>query len=420
MICRILLCWSSLQRESSLRADRRHPAVSPARALFSCGSLLVLVLAAYWTVRLAWAERLSASSRLEDRRRAVCLAPLDATFYNRLAEKLEETGSDPLPSLQAAVAADPQNPQWRMSLAQQAELAGDLTAAEQNLLAAARLSRLYQPRYLLAGYYFRRGNADLCIRWSKAALAIAPGNVTPVLNLLGRLLDPPALAAEGLLQPPAIARQFLSFLASQGQPAAAAGLALRLAETGTGQDLPALLGYANQLLAEGDAQDPVELWNALCTRRLLPYDRLDAGGGRPLTNADFRHLPIASGFDWHAEGAGGLSQVRFEGVLRGTFSGDQADDCVVVWQYVPLQPGARYRLLQNLHADDPASAAGLAWRLFYPRGGPVWVPLPGDLTQGFRAPAEVARLALMYRRVPGSTRLTGDFSITGLRLERDP
>ncbi len=369
---------------------------------------------------MAWADRLSASPNLEDRRRAVRLAPLDATLYSRLAEKLQETGGDSLPSLQAAVALDPQNPQWRMSLAQQAEIAGDFPLAEQSLLAATRLSRLFQPKYLLAGYYFRRGNADLCIRWSKAALAIAPGDVSPVLNLLGRLLDAAAMAAEGLRQPPPVARQFLTYLVQQGQSAAAGELARNLAHTCPAADVWAVLGYLNQVLAAGHVADAVEVWNTLCIRRLMPYQPLDAASGQSLTNADFQRAPLAAGFDWHAVGARGLSAVRFEGALRATFSGDQPDDSVVVWQYVPLQPGAGYRLRQVLAAENSSSSSGLQWRLFYPRNAPVWEPLQADLSQGFRAPAAVARLVLMYRRPAGTSRLTGGFSVTGLHLDRVP
>ncbi|HTX36102.1 MAG TPA: hypothetical protein VME43_13825 [Bryobacteraceae bacterium] len=337
-----------------------------------------------------------------------------------MAEVLEVTGDDALPSLRAAVALDPDNPQWCMSLGQQAELAGDLELAERSLLAAARLSRQYQPKYLLAGYYFRRGNADLCIRWSNAALAIAPGDVTPVLNLLGQLLDPQTMVAEALRQPPVVARQFLIFLSGHNEIKAAGRLARRLAQTGTAEDLPVLLGYTDELLALGYASDAVELWNLLSQRHLIPYEPLDGTAGRSLTDADFQHPPSGNGFDWHVEGAPGVTAVRFAGALRATFSGDEADDCVVAWEYLPLEPGREYQLRQTVQAEDAPSAAGLRWHLFYPKNGPVWAPLEADLSHGFRAPAGVARLALMYRRAPGSTRLTGDIAVTGLRLDRMP
>ena len=380
----------------------------------------MLAVAAYWAVRLAWADHLSAGPRVEDRRRAVLLAPLDATFYSRLAEKLGEEGGNPLPGLEAAARLDPDNPEWRTRLGQQAELAGDLGIAEGSLAAAARLSRQYQPKYLLAGYYLRRGNADLCIRWSQAALAVAPGDVTPVLNLLANLWDGQTMAADGIREPRTVARQILTFLARRGQTAAAGSLAQHLAETATDEDLPVLLDYTNQLLDQGHGLDAARIWNLLCARRRLPYSPLDVAGGRSLTNADFRRFPLGSGFDWRVENGSGVHVGGFDGALRATFSGDQADDCVLMWQYVLLEPGGRYRLRQEVRTDDPASAAGLRWRLFYRRNGPGWDALDSDLGQGFRAPGEVGKLTLMYRRASGSTRLTGDVSLTGLRLEREP
>jgi len=347
----------------------------------------------------------------------VLLAPGDATFYDRLADKIEDAGGDSLPVLRRAAELDPANAERRMRLGQRAELAGDLALAERSLLDAAGLSRLYQPKYLLAGYYFRRGNADLCIRWSHAALQIgAPArDISPVLNLLDHLLDPPGMAAEGLREPPAAARQFLTFLVGHGRTAVARELARRLSQSSTSEDLPALLAYCNQSLADGNGQAPTEVWNALCQRRLVPYQPLDVPGGVSLTNSGFDHTPIGSGFDWHAEGAPGLRSVRFRGSLEASFSGGQPDDCVVIWEYVLLEPGARYRLRQQ-----SATPSGLVWRLFYPGNGPVWGPLEADLSQGFRSPAAVGRLALVYRRPSGSTRLSGEVSITGLRLDRQP
>jgi hypothetical protein len=350
----------------------------------------------------------------------VLLAPLDATLLIRLADQLEMTGADPLPSLRTAVALDPDNPQWRMSLGQQAELAGDLGLAEHSLLEAARLSRLYQPRYLLAGYYLRRGNADGSLGWCHAALTIPTGDITPLLNVISHLMNPQAMAAEGLRQPPVVARQFLIFLAQHRETAAAVSIARRQAQVGTAEDLPTLLGYTGELLSLGDSSNALDLWNLLSQRRLIPYAQLDPDAGRSLTNADFRHPANGDGFDWHSEGTPGLTSVRFDGALRLTFSGDEADDCVIVWEYLPLEPGTRYRLRQRVQAEDSSSAAGLRWRLFYPRSDRVWAPLDAELQEGFRAPTRVARLALMYRRTPGSTRLTGDVIVTGLRLDREP
>jgi len=99
----------------------------------------------YWTARLAWADHLSQSQDLTARLKAVRLFP-SATLYERLAEKREELGGDPLPDLEQAAALEPENARWRLRLGLRAELSGDLGLAERSYRQAARLSRLYQPR----------------------------------------------------------------------------------------------------------------------------------------------------------------------------------------------------------------------------------------------------------------------------------
>ena len=51
--------------------------------------------------------------------------------------------------------------------------------------------------------------------------------------------------------------------------------------------------------------------------------------------------------------------VRFDGALRASFSGSQ-DDCVVVWEYIPLEPGARYHAVaeEGVAVRDIADVIG--------------------------------------------------------------
>lgn len=251
-------------------------------SIFRLACLAVVALAGYWSIRLAWADRLSRDSRLSSRERAVRLAPLSATSYERLADLRDE-----LPDLQTAASLDPANTRRFERLGQQAEMAGDLALAERSLLRAAELSRLYQPRYLLAQYYFRRRNRSEWERWSRQAFAAAPGDVTPLLELAWRMTpDGGELAAQGLKERTSVARQVLYFLVRNGQTAAAARLALHLAEIGAAADLPALFGYCEQGLANADVEPAKRVWNILCARNLLPYPSLD---NAPVTNPDFAY-----------------------------------------------------------------------------------------------------------------------------------
>src|ERR1017187_9509030 len=165
-----------------VRTEASRLAASPVRILIHCSIVLVVAVAVYWAARLARAEHLSRNSQLADRQRAVRVAP-GASLYERLGDKIEETGGDPLPALVHAAELDPANAEYRMRVGLRAEMAGQFDVAERNLLAAARLSRLYQPRYLLAQYYFRRQNAGEFFQWAHAAFDIAYGDVLALLDL---------------------------------------------------------------------------------------------------------------------------------------------------------------------------------------------------------------------------------------------
>jgi hypothetical protein len=266
---------------------------------------------------------------------------------------LPEADAD-LPALVKAAESDPSNAVRYERLGQAAELAGDFPLAERSLLRAAQISRLYQPRYLLAQFYYRRRNRTAFDRWLREALAVAPGDVAPLLPLAESL---PEL---GMQARPVVARQILFFLVKNGQSATARDLAHRLSREGGMEEVPSLLGYCEQVLADARPASAVEVWNTLCRRGLLPYGGI--AGDAPLTNADFAQTPLGSAFDWHTEKE-------------------------ITWQYVALQSGATYRL-------------GGEARIFYP-AGEGW----SELAHGpvFDAPAEVIRLSL--RNPPGAVRL---------------
>ena len=378
---------------------------------------MCLGLGAYWTARLAWAEHLSRSSDLSSRVEAVRLCS-SATLYERLAEKREELGGDPLPDLEQAVALEPENAAWRLRLGLRAEWSGDLGLAERSYREAARLSRQYQPRYLLAQYYFRRQNADLFGEWSRAAFATAYGDVAPLLDLCWRM-QPNAqwLVEQSPAGRPEIASQFLLFLARRHQTGAGLSLALRLTATAKSEDLPALLEYCNQCLYEGDGASAAGVWNALCLRRLLPGRPLDAARGVSLTNGSFEHPPTGTGFDWRLEKAPWLRFAQFNGGLRLTFSGNQPESCLLASEYVPVLPGSCYRLRLAPQPPGMPSPEGLEWMVYDPSGKALATGRTTDRWLTFTPATAVVRLGLIYQRPLGSTRLEGSVSIAGAQLE---
>jgi hypothetical protein len=348
-----------------------------------------LTVAAYWSARIAWADHLSYSASLADRERAVVLVPGWAPLHQRLAERQVDLGQSPSASFARASELEPENPERLERLAQHAEIAGDVELAERTLLAAAARSRLYQPRYLLAQFYFRRrteAGREAALRWAHKALDVASGDVLPLLDLCWRIDHkfPPSRVE--------IQRQALTFLVDQHETAAAAGQAQRLSATATAADLRVLLNYIDRALADADTPAALETWNALCRCRLIPEAPLPRG---TVTNAAFTHRPLGAGFDWQVPPVSGVNVLYADQGLRLHFAGKQPETCTILWQFVPIAPGAHYR------ASSTGTSEGLFWELDS-------VPPSADLT----------RLRLVYRRPIGAPRFEGTVQLTDIRLER--
>jgi hypothetical protein len=363
--------------------------------LVRAGAWTLLAVSSYWSVRLGWADHLSRSAELPARVRAVSLAPGVASFYDRVADRLADMDQDPLPDLRRAAALEPEDPVHLERLGQQAELARNLALAERSLLAAAARSRLFQPRFLLAQFYFRRGDGARFWPWSRAALESAYGDVLPLLELCWRMRpDAPWLAHEIVPQRPYIQRQLMTFLMRRDEMPAAGNVARRLATSAGIAELPTLMEYVDAVLAVGEAQPASDVWNDLCRRGLLPDPPLRAG---TLNNASFRHPPTGRGFDWRLMELAGVRSALGRGELRLTFSGSQPERCTIAWQYVLVEPGEHYQVHCRGATD------GVAWRV--DDAGPH-----GDL----------ARVSLVYQRPLGSPRFEGVVVLSDLHLERAP
>ena len=411
-----------LRRVFRFPAARQRLLAQAAQNLLRSGAAIGLGLAAYWTARLAWADHLSRGRDVAARTEAVRLFPA-ATSLGNLAEKREESGGSPIRDLERAAALEPENPEWRLRLGLRAELAGDLPLAEASYLQAARLSRLYQPRYLLAQFYFRRGDAVRFCAWSGEAFLAAYGDVTPLLELRWRIRpDPEDLAQRAPWNRPEIALQFVLFLAGKHRTGAARALSLRLAGRATREQLAGFLDYVGRSPAEQDAESAVAVWNALCQRGLLPYGPLEPARGQSLTNGDFQRPLTEAGFDWRVERAPWLRHARSTAGLRLTLSGDQPEYCLLVSEFAPVMAGRTYLLRSTLSPAEAGADEGFHWLI----SGAAGQELPAVAGTGgrlaFTVPRgrqqyQVVRLGLVYQRPRGSTRLAGSLTLSGVRLE---
>jgi hypothetical protein len=352
----------------------------------------------------------------------VQLVPAIAIFYERLADKREELGEDLLADLQGAVALYPENAVLRMRLGMRAEMDGDLPLAEESLLAAASRSQLYQPRYLLAQYYFRRQNAESFWKWLRSALEIAHGDIAALLDL-GWHMQPDSawIWQHAIPARPEITRQFLVFLAGKRQWETARSLADRIAGTATVADRPILLDYCERRLITGNRLDAMGVWNTLCRRGLLAYQPLDLVAGPYLTGSGFDRTPLETGFDWRFNNPPGVQCTLRDHEIRLRFSGSQPEQCTILWQYIPVEAARLYRLAFGIRTIDAAKGDGVGWSVSELAGTELGNGLtPSGAVQFHSAQNSLLKLALVYRRPLGSTRLEGALAISKLSLDRLP
>lgn len=385
------------------------------------GGILLLTAAGYQSALLAWADHLSRSADVSRRLRAVHLAPAMPLFYERLADLHEALARDSLPDLDRAADLDPTDARLWQRLGIRSEGSGKYPLAEFSLLRAAALSRLYQPRYLLAEYYFRRQNADSFFRWTCAAFETAYGDVMPLFDLCWRMRPDAVWLADHVVPGRReTVRLYLQFLVRRHDQTFARTLANRLCATARAADLPALLEYVESRLAARDRDAALEVWNALCRRGLLSYRPLDPSRGASLTNGDFASPPSNVGFDWRIEKHPGIEVGSAPDELRLTFSGEQPEMTHIGVQDIPTAPGTRYGVRFVARSPDGSPAEGLRWSVYVPGGPQIAADEAADGSLAFTAPADLLQLIFFYQRPRGSPRLQGTIALTGVRLVMQP
>jgi len=386
---------------------------------------------AYWPLRLSWADHLSRAAEAQTIARAARMLPGDADIRLKLAAAQQGEGADPTAALEAATALDPGNADAWIRLGTTAEMRGDLRTAETRLLAAARASRQFAPRWALVNYYFRRGDAAHFWPWARESLMMGYGDLNPVFRLCWNMsADAGLILARAIPERREVLNEYVWFLMQQGRRAASEPVATKLAALATADDQPALVAWCNWQLAGGSVPATVAVWDTLCARRLLPYAPVDPDRA-PLTDGDFRAASVGGGFAWRLAPAAGVSigRNRSPRYLWVAFSGDQPETCAPLWQFAPVTPGASYSLRFEYHTSEIPPASGLRWSVSDARTGadladaPPWLSSPDWKPAELRftaPPAGLVRLALTCQRLPGATRIAGSIDLRHVSLERRP
>jgi hypothetical protein len=383
--------------------------------------------AAFWTLRLAYADRLFHTGVSTAVLKARGLAPGNATYLTAANDSSER------PVLEAAVALDPYYAHGWIELGLDAELAGDAARAEHLLLEAARVDKTYEPRWTLANFYYRRGDRGELWRWAKNAVEIAYQDQTPLFLLCWRMSSDPAEILSGAIPPqPRFLAQYLSFLIQRDNFEAAEAVGDLLAPQAGEAEIPLLLLYCDRLLQKNRNAPALRVWNTLCLRHRIDCQPLQPGSGVSLTNGAFSAVPLETAFDWRLQRAAGIAFVVPAGPsagLRASFSGNQPEVARVLEQVVPLIAARRYRLRFSYRTEGIAPGSGLRWEVTRLTGG-EWSVSSTDLSSEtwkqeelvFTTPPDMGsgRLALTYRRALGTTRIEGSVWLEKVSLDFAP
>jgi tetratricopeptide (TPR) repeat protein len=390
----------------------------------------------YWSSRLAWADLLFRRDTEAAVKKAVGLVPWNAEYHARLAAILEGSGEDGAEEeLRKAVGADPRLASGWVELGLRAESAGDTAGAEALLLHAARADRTYSTEWTLANFYFRHEQREKF--WNAARRALAIGDVraydpAPLFGLCWKLSpDPDTVLARAIPDVGPVVSRYLQFLVRENLAPAAEPVTERVVALGGDDDLGAVFEYCDRLIAKGDAERAIHAWNALCWRTLHGYRPLAPAAGVSLTNADFSAQPVEHGFDWRMPPNDGIVVERggMPPRLWITLDGHEPETCDLAEQVAPVVPERKYRLRFRYQTDGLTAPSGVRWRLTNAAGPDEIqsdaVDLASEQETGgvirFSVPAGVrlVRLALAYRRVPGTVRIEGRVSVSEIALEFD-
>jgi hypothetical protein len=390
-------------------------------------SLVLLATGMYWTLRIGYADYLAGQSP-EGMVRARKLVPIRADYWSGLPAGAENRGENGLTSLQIAARLNPADAQPWIDMGLDAELSGDYPRAERDLLHATQINQQFEPRWTLANYYLRRHD-DRFWYWIKQALLKSYDDRTALFRLCWMFTDDAdVILSRGIPDENQFLAPYLSFLLSENRWSAAEACALRMLPRADDRDVPGLLHYCELLLQKGRVSPALTIWNSLSEKKLLPYPPVIPDRGNTLVNGEFRHEPFLGAFDWHLIEADGIrgQVLDGDGGLRISFSGKQPESCEVLTQFLALAPSRTYELRFEYRLSASAgSNAGLQWKLLEPSGSELPSRSPQLSSQewkqekvAFSSPpsTRAVRLALVYKRMPGTTRIEGAITLRKLAL----
>jgi hypothetical protein len=276
-------------------------------------------------------------------------------------------------------------------------------------------------------FYLRQGDAASFWPWARLAFDRAYGDSTALFDLCWSMATDPSDAYDKAVpHSHEILRAYVAYLVSRGRLPSAAQPARDLLAQASPEDRDLILDYCDRLLDIAPAE-ALGVWNAACSRGLLPYK--PAGRLVDVVNPAFTDDPLQKAFDWKLVDSLQIPTARVpSGGMEFSFNGRQPESIELMSQTISIPARRNWRLTVEYQTERIASPSGLLITMEdrITRQPLANGPLPPSetgirQTVAFRSPASgLAALHFRYQRPLGSVRTEGTLTVRSVHIEAAP
>jgi hypothetical protein len=395
-------------------------------------TLAASALGVYWSVRLGRADWLAGQATVPAASRSIELAPGISVYLRHAAEIRESEGLSASGLRERSAQINPLDSGNWIHLGLRSEMEGRNGDAEREFLQAFEVDRQFEPRWALANFYFRQGNAKRSLEWARKALEFGGGDLTAVFQLCWTVSGNAAEILDIAIPPRVeVLAQYLQFLDGSGRVAEASEVSQALLPLASSDQVPILIAHCSRSLEAGQTEAAMRVWNGLVGRGLIAGERVEPEGGSSSVDTGFQREMTGQGFEWGVQRADGVAVERLpdrHGV-RIVFSRNEPEHYTILGQWIALASGKNYRF-RVTYAASGMDAAGLKWVIYSPQTKAALMSAvvmketseSHTIAARFMSPTgtQLARLELRYDREPGTVRPEGSIVFSHLTLEPAP
>jgi len=355
------------------------------RWLFLIATMLVAVVVGVASAKNWFAERWADSAQPENWLRAANLEPGNADYWYRLGRyrQLDFEHMDPQLAIsyyRRALAIDPRAAAFWMDLAGAYEMAEDPARAREAFETAKAVYPISgEVAWRYGNFLLRQGQLSEAFAEIRRAVTGDPKLATLAISRCWRSSrDIERILDQVLPHQPPVYLAAIDYLVAEHEADAALMVWKRLLDLQPSFELRRAFSLLNELIERERVDDAKRVWQQALgvagwtQPELLPGSLVwDGGFEGPIANGGFgwREKEIAGAafeFDTETRHAGARS-------LRITFDGTANVDFDNLFQFVPVEPGGRYRFAAYLRIEELSTDSGIRFSISDP-----W--RPGDLS----------------------------------------